>query len=151
MTTDQFDAGEVLRANLATWWASQSLSTLGTPSMGGDDGSAASSGTTAHPRASVRFGDVAVSGITNSSKYHSCPVTWQVYHNTPAEASAAGKPLWKLLAKMQDKTISLPTLTEGYVSGVRVLRFNHTQLAKTLWRVECETDFEIVLDRSASA
>lgn len=150
MTTTQFDASEVLRAGLKTWWTAQgTLSSLGTPSMGGDDGSPGSA-VSSIPHASVRFADASLNGITNGSRYYSCPVVFQVYHNTPSEASTSLKPLSRLLGQMNDATSYFPALSEGAVTEARVVRFNQTQLSKTLWRNEIETEFTVRLDRTAA-
>lgn len=145
------DPIENLRAGLKTWWAAQlsgSLSSLGPFSvgpLGSPKSKPAEEQSGSH--AVLRFASAILNATTVSSRFHTCPVTFEVYGISAGDAASKGQPLLTLLTAMERDLSQAFALTAGSVTGVRVGQNRTVQLLESRWRVEYDVAFTTKTNR----
>lgn len=143
---------EILRAGLATWWVSHlddALEPLGAFAVG-NLGSPKSKPAEARAGSAciVRFGNARLTGTSDRSRYHVCPVTFEVYGSAQGEAASNGAPLHELLVGMESDSAEIFELQTGSsITGVRVGGTRYVQLAELRWRVEYDVRFTLQTSR----
>lgn len=147
------DPVEILRRSLRRWWIANSgesgeLQPLGKGFSVGQIGQARPYDPDGgFPRVNVRFGPARLRGTSNDSRYHRATALFEVLHNSPEQASDAGKPLYKLLERMESRPEFLIPLDIGELVGLRVIQSRTVQARTNVHFAEYTTQVDMRTNR----